>query len=92
MLECVLYVIKICIQMSTLALTIGKNTQTNKDPLLSGAVSFMQKMLTEFLHGASTPVVFTRWKLLKTRQQIGKCILPLSVSVRNHSRPVIKSH
>ena len=30
--------------------------------------------------------------VLKTRQQIWKSILPLSVSVRNHSRPVIKSH
>lgn len=71
---------------------LEKIHKTNERSPCIGAVSFMQKMLTEFLHAATTPVVCTWWKLLKTRQQIWKCILPLSVSVQNHSRPVIKSH
>ena len=71
---------------------LEKIHKTNERSPCIGAVSFMQKMLTDCLHAATTPVVFTWWKLLKTRQQIWKCILPLSVSVRNHSRPVIKSH
>ena len=39
-----------------------------------------------------TSSIYVMETVLKTRQEIWKCILPLSVSVRNHSRPVIKSH
>ena len=69
---------------------LEKIHKTNKDPPV--LVLYLSCKRCWPSYAATTPVVFTWWKLLKTRQQIWKCILPLSVSVRNHSRPVIKSH